>query len=176
MKKSGITLVEMIVAMLLSTIIVSALACQFVAMVRFNATLQNTIDAEREAYTVVNGMTRILRFADPNSIVFFSSVASSGFTATIKTDHLVGFAMSGDHTVRYSKSGTRPMPFPVLISWDGNISTSLSEYFSSWDGSSRIYDSAAQELSIIFTIAKTNKYGQTAIIPINTKIKVRGDL
>ena len=165
----------MIIAMLLSTIIVSALACQFVAMVRFNAALQNTIDAERDAYIIVNNMTRILRFADPNTITFDSSVSAKGnLSAKIKANHLS--FVTADTTVYYKISPTLPISKPFRISWDGVNYTVLSQYMSFWniDGS-KMWDSATQELSIVFTITKTNNYGQTAIIPISTKIKVRGD-
>ena len=175
LQKSGITLVEMIVAMLLSTIIVSALACQFVAMVRFNTALQNTIEAERDAYTIVNNMTRILRFADPASITFDESPTAIGnLSATIKAGHLS--FVTADTTVYYKRDSTRPMVYRLRISWDGINYTTLSEYVSFWDLDSKTWDPAAQELSISFDITKTSENGQTVTIPIRTKIKVRGDL
>lgn len=167
MKKSGITLVEMIVAMLLSTIIVSALACQFVAMVRFNTALQNTIEAERDAYTVVNNMTRILRFADPSSFTF-SVPSGSWIGATIKGGHLS--FVTADRNVWYGRSA----PSSFWVYWAGDAAgTTLSNNVSSWNAT---YDSATQELSIAFSITKTSASGQTATIPISTKIKVRGNL
>src|SRR3989338_8583245 len=123
MKKSGITLVEMIVAMLLSTIIVSALACQFVAMVRFNTALKNTIEAERDAYTIVNNMTRILRFADPGT---FNFTVSNQLSATIKAGHL-SFVTGTDKTVYYNLAANS-----FWISWDGVNDTLLSKYVSFW--------------------------------------------
>lgn len=174
MKKSGITLVEMIVAMLLSTIIVSALACQFVAMVRFNTALQNTIEAERDAYTIVNNMTRILRFADP---LTFNFTVLDQLSATIKKDHL-SFVTGADKTVYYRRGYSTANSFWISWDgvWDGVDDTLLSKYVSSWDATSATYDSATRELSIIFDITKTSASGQTVTIPISTKIKVRGDL
>lgn len=167
MKKSGITLVEMIVAMLLSTMIISAIGIQFVAMVRFNTTLQNTITAERDAYIIASNMTRILRFADPDPAAFILN-PPDWIKATIKGGHLS--FITTDTNVWYG--GEPPDPFWVYRDGDA-AATTLSNNVSYWD---MTYDSATQELSIAFDITRTSANGQTVTIPIRTKIKVIGDL
>lgn len=173
MKKSGITLVEMIVAMLLSTVIISAIGIQFVAMVRFNTTLQNTINAERDAYIIANNMARILRFADPAT---FNFATPNILSATIKAGHLSFIPI--DTLVTYGRGYVDPLNpnvFWVIRAGESAV-TILSRNVSLWDATSSIYDSATRELSIVFDITKTSANGQTVTIPIRTKIKVIGDL
>jgi len=68
MKKNGITLIELITTMLIAGIIGLAIAAHFIHEYRFRAAARDRIAFSREAGIAMNHITRVLRFAIPDTI------------------------------------------------------------------------------------------------------------
>lgn len=87
-KKSSFTLLEMSITMLLGGILIMALVSQFVAMARFKTALENKADPSREAYIILDHMTRVLRFASATGTISFASNSNEDIlTADIEGGH-----------------------------------------------------------------------------------------
>lgn len=88
-KKSGLTLIEIIITMVLGGILITAMLSQFLALIRFNETVERvsgqtreTPMAVREARVVLSGLARVLRFATN------VTPGLDAFTATIEGGHI----------------------------------------------------------------------------------------
>ncbi|MCX5667780.1 MAG: prepilin-type N-terminal cleavage/methylation domain-containing protein [Candidatus Omnitrophica bacterium] len=165
MNNRGLTLVELIIAMVISGIIFLALTCQFVSELTFRTMINNQIAATNEASIVMRHMTRVLRYAKPLTI---STTTASGYATSIMAtidyaaagsnlpeftaDTVVTYGRKSDNTFEYSKGGVvdvisnRITAFPATSSW--------------WDGA---------DLTIQITAQQGNKSSS-----LNTKIHVLG--
>lgn len=99
MKKNGFTLVEVIVAIVISAIVALTFTVFIVTETRLRMNTNNEISATREANLAMDHMTRVLRFADPSTIVLVPPTGSNPtilITATIKAGHLDLFPTDTD--------------------------------------------------------------------------------
>lgn len=164
MKKSGITLIEMSVAMVLSAVILVALTYQIASITQFKNAVQDKIDAEREAYFVVRNMSDMLRFAIPNSnFVLSPNTNPQTLDADIAANRLTSIPAGG--RITYSRNiNTHSLSLTI-----GTTSpVTLSNYVDSWN-LNNVWDSNTNKLIIDFSITK-NK----VTIPVRTTIKVIG--
>lgn len=67
MKNRGITLTELIIAVIISGFVILAITVQFVAQQNFIANINDQLSADNEAAIAVRTLTRVLRFAMPAS-------------------------------------------------------------------------------------------------------------
>ncbi|MDP2929212.1 MAG: prepilin-type N-terminal cleavage/methylation domain-containing protein [Candidatus Omnitrophota bacterium] len=88
-KKSSFTLVEIAVSMALAGILALAISSQFLAMARFKTVIENKAEPSREAFIVLDHMTRVLRFVSSYPTPPFASDASTDLlTANIESGHI----------------------------------------------------------------------------------------
>ena len=140
-KKSGFTLIELIITIVLAGILITAMICQFVSLIRFNKMVEfvggQTREAPlavREARIVLSSLTRVLRFATTVTTDFNANT----LTATIEGGHIsliptppatrtITYQLSGDglHFID-TTAGTnvvisknvKQLVHPSLSSWD----------------------------------------------------------
>jgi len=99
MKKNGLTLMELMIVIIISSFIGLAITAYFVSEFRFRLAMQDRIALTREARIATNHMRRVLRFA--------SSVNIQGGTAImadIEGGHLD--FIENDITIAYGRNGT----------------------------------------------------------------------
>ena len=68
MNKNGVTLVEFTFALIIGSILVLVMTCQFVAWQKGMNIIRDQIDALNAASMVIHTVTRFIRVADPDSI------------------------------------------------------------------------------------------------------------
>ncbi len=143
MNNRGLTLVELIVAMVIGGIIVFALTCQFVAELTFRAMINDQIAATDEASIAMHHITRVLRYARPLTVVVRSTPVTLGLTtyttsitATIDStvagislpeftaDTSVTYGRTGNNSFEYIRGASaaivisnRIKAFPVVAAW-----------------------------------------------------------
>ncbi len=160
-KKSSLTLTELVITMTLAGILILVLTVQFVAMVRFGDALRNKAEPSREAYIVMAHMTNVLRFAKPSATPTIS-FTNGRLEATIEKGHISLIPETEADTVCYYRrdTGTGYLYF----SKSPNPEVLLSQYVTYFDA---IWDALNYELTLklIFTMEGFS-------IPVETKVKV----
>lgn len=178
MKKRGFTLIELVITMVLIGILILAMSCQFVALVRFNpatesadGTRKESAVASREALVVMRHMTRVLRFAKPDSI---SVSIDSRIAAAIEGGHLLNLVPNDLDSFCYYRLDKTEMPykfFSVLSDLDVPfqqspdeilLSSNVTSFLPTWDPATKLLT-----LKLEFTDKKVT-------LPVETVIRVLG--
>ena len=167
MKKNGLTLIELIITMVLAGILITAMICQFTALVRFNKMVEfvsgqtrETPLAVREARVVLKSLTHVLRFAKA------MITGTNTLTATIEDGHIsLGPPPGTDHIVVYQLQGNALHFIDQVAGTDVIISENVSQLSASWN-----YGKKETTLILTFTDANNNDD-----LTINTKIKALTD-
>jgi len=159
MENKGLSLIEVILALVISGIVILAMTCQFIAETRFRGTLKDDFATIEEADVAMYSMSRAMRFAYPANI----TATSGTLNAYIEGGHIQPFNMddpdtpvevtyqlnSTTHTVDYTLGANSPM---ALIR---NVTKFEPEF-----------NSTTNTTTITLTVEKGNKK-----IPLRTKIK-----
>lgn len=166
MKHKGLTLIELVVAMVVTTIIALSMVLYFVGENSFRNMMQERVTLAREARIATNHMTRVLRFAIPDTIddtidnQISATIAvgdsSNPHLGSITSDTYVEYILNDDNTLMYTQGidGT-----PIEIAED------IIYFDSTFDN---------PELTIQLIAEKTIK-GTVKSIPIETTIRVLGE-
>lgn len=114
MKKRGLSLTELIVAIVISSIVMLAITVYFVSEYRFRSMMQDRIAITREARLAMNHMTRILRFADPGPLS--TSIDTDKINTMIEGGHLafmpeLPLGMENSYVVKYERLGTNVLEY-----------------------------------------------------------------
>jgi prepilin-type N-terminal cleavage/methylation domain-containing protein len=138
----GLTVIELIIAITVGSIILLAFTCQFVAEATFRKAINDQIAATNDASIVMRHMTRVLRYAKPSTI---NTSVVSGYTTSITAtidhaaahpfinhdywpeftaDTVVIYGRKSDNTFEYKKGSAAPVvisnrmkAFPVTFLW-----------------------------------------------------------
>jgi len=100
MKKNGLTLMELMIVIIISSFIGLAITAYFVSEFRFRLAMQDRIALTREARIATNHMRRVLRFASSVNI----QGAGTIIVADIEGGHLD--FIENDITIAYGRNGT----------------------------------------------------------------------
>ncbi|MDO8536260.1 MAG: type II secretion system protein [Candidatus Omnitrophota bacterium] len=175
MKKNGFSLAELVTAMVLSGILVTALTCQFVAMSKFSNVLQGKIEAAREARIIMHHMARTIRSAKPDAVSpvspdFVNNANENKITVTTEAinpnwtkTYVPGCYYRLDNT-------TNPKAFYFF---DGTSEILLSRavtYFNTDNTGNALWDPATNELKLQLQFTVNN-----VTIPIETTMQVLGE-
>jgi prepilin-type N-terminal cleavage/methylation domain-containing protein len=134
----GLTLIEIIVAMVISCILCTAFTCQFVAEASFRKVINDQVAATNDVSTAMCHMTRVLRYAKRSGV---STIPPPGYIASIKatidheaagsnlpefavddTDIAVAYRLKSNKTFEYKKGDD-----PSYI-----ISKNITEFLPAW--------------------------------------------
>ena len=169
MNNRGFTLIELIIAMVISGVIFLALTCQFVADQTFRAMINNQIAANSEASIAMRHMTRVLRYARPLTV---STTPVAGYDTSITAT--IDYAVAGnnlpevtaDTDVTYGRKSDNT--FEVKMGTAGTPSI-ISKYITAFPVTPTWWDSVYKNLTIQLTAQQGNKSSS-----LNTKIHVLG--
>ena len=186
MKKRGFTLIELMVALVLSAILFFALIAQFIIMVRFVEELKNRIESVREARIAIRHMVRIMKFGIPETVAISPGGHVLGWTLPGTPSPRMGLdVIVGEGSIGGIPANVTQIAYLVstpavggvtslwIFGWNadsqciyqskvcGNMDFATAD-LSSWDP-----DTGEILLQLIFT---KNNVG----IPIETKIKLLG--
>lgn len=187
-KKHGLTIIEMIIAMILSGILVLSMAYLFTGLVKltplveYGAALKEAKVTSREALVVMGHMTRVLRFADPvhGSIQFDNP--NNKIIVTIEGGHGLNL-VTGDAatTCYYKRDASNNFWFSPDCNTDGSPKAGVSDVLLSsnvsyfWTDNTvpadLVWNSATKTL--VLRLKFTDK---RATLPVETKVYVLGGL
>ena len=113
MNKKAVSLIELIIAVMLSGIIVLVMACQFVAEYKMQSAIQDQASVTTDASVAVRYITRVMKFAIPTANIQFGSKTGvqKYLSADIESGHLadnpghVEFDWMTDNTLKYTANG-----------------------------------------------------------------------
>lgn len=174
MAKKGITLIELSIAMTIGGIMVLAMVCQFVAEQRIRAAVNDKISAVNDASIVMHNMTRVLRYAKPDTVAtaddwkrYSKSVSATieqGHLSDIITDTPVGFGRIGHDDIP-AGDVTDDYPNNSFLYDKAGTFTCVADDITDFDV---IWSQAANKLTIKVTARKNGKSCslQTTITPL----------
>lgn len=145
-RRRGLTMLELMVAVVMVGIVAIAISCQYVAEQTFRTIINNQVDATHDASLVMHHMTRVLRYAKTSEFYmnsdpdYVSSIrATIDHTATgislpeFTSDTVVVYGRKSDNTFEYKMGGASPYVisncitnFPVENSWWNSNTSDLS--------------------------------------------------
>lgn len=153
MQKRGITLVELTLVMLICSIMLLVMTCQFLATQGFLNILNNQNANTQDAALALNHMTRLLRFATSPSINADPDIYPKGsIKATIEGGHnLAGFNLNrdieygvkGDGALEYIIDPGDPLHGPPVV-----IACNVTSFSVTWED---------EEFTINLTVKKGNQ-------------------
>ena len=174
-KNRGLTLTELIIAMVIGGIVLLAITCQFVAEQTFRTSINNRIAAINDASIAMHHMTRVLRYAKPSTV---STAPATGYVTSITAtiDHAVAHTTAGDNLPEFTANTV------VIYGWKadnsfeytrGAATQTISKYITAFPVTSLWWDGANNNLTIQIT-AQTNAKQGNGSSSLNTKIRVLG--
>lgn len=186
MKRGAFTLIELVTTLVLSGILVCLITCIMVANVKLSDRVQTSAEATREGMIALNHMTKVLRFAEPDTLDTNSSANPEYLFIGVEPGH-IGLIPSNCLSIKYSRYKADTEQYKAnefyfstfsdsagsnLISSEkvGDDITYIDLTKDDPDPSKNIWSSSAKELTIRI---KAEKNG--AVIPLQTKIKVLPD-
>jgi len=112
MKNKGLTLIELITAMVITAIVSLAITVYFVSEHRFRGAIRDRIELSREARIAMNHMTRVLRFAKS-----VDTAVADQITAVIEggpegdSHHHLDFITNDNTTVVYTRNADNTLTY-----------------------------------------------------------------
>ena len=141
-RKSALTLIELLIAMILGIILTLVISYQFVAMVRFSNALKNKAEPSREAYVVMAHMTNVLRFASASSMPatpFAKDNGTKHYDELTFTIVEAGHAVSPDTYYYRRDTGTNYLNFSTTSGGGGvQLSQCCTRFSAVWDSANSL--------------------------------------
>lgn len=173
MKNKGLTLIELVTALVIFGIIGLAITVHFVAEYRFRSAAQDRIAIIREAGIAVDHMTRVLRFAIPNTI------GVSPFEDDAETTRLVGAVIERGHVDIVGSGDPDNIEYEydrdthAIIYRQGGIVATLDGIVKNVTAFNVLWNPEPQpEFLIRLTVSSDDGL---ILIPLETKIRVLGE-
>jgi type II secretory pathway component PulJ len=169
MSKRALTLIELTVSLTLVGVILVALIPQFIMLTRLKMDMDDRVYAMREALVVMEHMSRVLRFAEPEQIKFDDD--RQELQAKIRKDHLT--AIPNDTVCTYKRDSSNALIFTRKDLPEGQQAQIISNevtFFDIDNTGGRLWDLTSRRLTLRFTVTKNN-----AVVPMETTIKVIGE-
>ena len=182
MKNRGVTLVELLVAIVISGVVLLAAGGQFVAEEQFRFGINDQIAAENEAAIVMRYLTRIFRFAKPPVATAVgwppwsesvSATIEGGHLSDMPDDTVVGFGRIKDSLPSYDPNTPGVLNVPNTFSYNKGgvnysiIANNISDFHVVWDSVNR-------ELTFQVTATITRSGGYSKSSSLESKIYVLG--
>ena len=178
MRKRGITLIELTVAITLGAILLLVLTVQFVANLKFQKVIGDKIAATQEAEIAIDHITQTLRFAlsspapsntDPSNQGYASPITASIQTVTIKAGNQYNASTAQIEYGLKNDPDNNNIPTlyytPDVINDSAvtyKIATNITNFTATWNG--------ADPTNINFTINITTQKNNETVI-LNTTIQ-----
>jgi type II secretory pathway pseudopilin PulG len=136
MNNKGATLLELVIVLLISSLLVLAMAFQFTALFFYQKNVLGQINASNDANMAMHSMIRIFRYAIPSTVTttthtgcvtsITATIAGPGYLSEITSNTTVTFGRRADNTFAYFITGgatnviaNNITSFPVSdASWD----------------------------------------------------------
>ncbi len=167
MRTRGVTLIELVTAMVLAGILLLVMTCQFIANQNFTKAVNNRTAAAQETAVIMHHITRTLRFARSDLAVSKNDGRyASSISFTIEGTHLTDFPAgarleyaldAGKHQLVYINPA--PMATPVVIATDVTnftVDYAIPQGFTNY------------EFVITLTITKGDQIGSQAVATTTT--------
>lgn len=148
MKRDAFTLVELITAMVIASIIMLCVALLFVANVRFYTMIQDDIAVAREAEIAMDHMMRVLRFAGSVTSYIEGGVGAQRSVIVgpcvegrhlvfIDNDTAVGYYLNSiDRSIRFRTTAPNDLTPLTTFPWDPSscsiIATNITHLTATW--------------------------------------------
>ena len=168
MSNRGLTLTELIVAIVISGIVLLALTCQFVAEQTLQKTIQDQVVATNDASIAVRHMARILRYAKQSTIQL-CALPTGGYDTSIKAtiDHDSAGANLPEFTenntqIIYGRKNDNTFEYTM-----GSTTYVVSNHITSFPVTSSSWDSANKNLTVQLIAQQGNESSS-----LDTKIHV----
>lgn len=133
MRKKGLTLIELVIAMAIGGIVALAITAHFVSEYRFRSAIQDKVTLAREARIAMNHMARVLRFAKASTVNVTTDPQTGetlAINATIEGGHL-SFIIS-DTAVAYALDAGNNLIYTVVGVGADTIATDITVFNGNW--------------------------------------------